>query len=185
VIERAARRMNNMIRDLHDVARIEGGRFRVSCSCQDVRAMATEVFESFRAQAEEKSLTLECRVASDLPKVNADRDRIVQALSNYFHNAIKFTPDDGSITLTAARTAEGGVRFTVTDTGPGIPSSEAPHVFERFWQAKRTAHMGSGLGLAIVKGIAVAHRGRVGVDTSPDGSSFWLELPRSPQCEGT
>ena len=182
VIARAAHRMNTMIRDLHDVARIEGGRFRVSCNCEDAGAMATEVFESFRAQTEEKHLRLELRVAPGLPRVNADRDRIVQALSNYFHNAIKFTPEDGSITLSADETAEGGVRYTVSDTGPGIPESESERVFERFWQAKRTAHMGSGLGLAIVKGIALAHRGAVGVHSSPEGSHFWLELPKSPEC---
>ena len=182
VVERAARRMNSMIQDLHDVARIEGGRFRVSCRCEDAGVMAAEVFESFRAQAEEKSLRLESRVPGDLPKVDADRDRIIQALANYFHNAIKFTPDDGRITLRAERTEEGGVRYTISDTGPGIPESEVAHVFERFWQAKRTAHMGSGLGLAIVKGIALAHRGRVGVTSSPEGSSFWLELPAAPRC---
>jgi signal transduction histidine kinase len=182
VIERSARRMNSMIRDLHDVARIEGGRFRVVCKCEDASAMASEVIEAFRVQAEEKSLRLECHIPTALPKVNADRDRMVQALANYVHNAIKFTPEDGSITLKAEKTSEGGVRFTVSDTGPGIATSEAPHVFERFWQAKRTAHMGSGLGLAIVKGIALAHNGRVGVDTSPEGSSFWLELPHAKDC---
>ena len=182
VIERAARRMNAMIRDLHDVARIEGGRFKVACRCEDAGAMASETFESFRAQAEAKSLRLECRVAGDLPRVLADRDRIVQALANYLNNAIKFTPEGGSIALVGERTAEGGVRYTVTDTGPGIPQSEIAHVFERFWQAKRTAHKGSGIGLAIVKGIALAHKGRFGVESTAQGSSFWLELPASSGC---
>lgn len=182
VIERAARRMNAMIQDLHDVARIEGGRFRVSCRCEDAGALASEVFESFRAQAEDKSVALECRVESKLPRVSVDRDRIVQALANYLNNAIKFTPENGTIVLRGERTGDGGVRYTVKDTGPGIPQAEIPHVFERFWQAKRTAHMGSGLGLAIVKGIAVAHGGRVGVESSSAGSSFWLELPHSSEC---
>lgn len=182
IIERSARRMNSMIQDLHDVARIEGGRFKVSCSCEDATAIGTEVFDAFRATAEEKHLRTECKVAAGLPRLYVDRDRIVQALSNYLHNAIKFTPEDGSVTLIAERTSEGGVRYTVADTGPGIPASETSKVFERFWQAKRTAHMGSGLGLAIVKGIAEAHRGRVGVESSAEGSRFWLELPLSKEC---
>lgn len=182
VIERAARRMNAMIRDLHDVARIEGGRFKVACRCEDAAAMASETLESFRVQAEAKSLRLEYRVAGELPRVLADRDRIVQALANYINNAIKFTPEGGSITLTGERTAEGGVRYTVSDTGPGIPQAEIDRVFDRFWQAKRTAHQGSGLGLAIVKGIALAHKGRVGVESGAEGSSFWLELPPAKGC---
>jgi PAS domain S-box-containing protein len=187
VIERAARRMNRMIEDLHDVARIEGGRFTLTCRCESPSALASEAYESFRPQAAERSLTLECRVPASppLPGVYADRDRVVQALANYLHNAIKFTAPGGRVVLSAEQTAEGGVRYTVSDTGPGIPADEVANVFERFWQGKRTAHMGSGLGLAIVKGIALAHGGRVGVDTGEagSGSSFWIELPHSRECD--
>ena len=177
VIERSARRMNRMIQDLHDVARIEGRRFTVTCRPEDAQQLASETFESFRPLAREKHIDLECQLHDDLPKVNVDRDRIVQALSNYLQNSLKFTPAGGRVSLRAERTQRGGVRYTVTDTGPGIPESEVAHVFERFWQAKRTAHMGSGLGLAIVRGIAEAHKGTVGVAGGPQGAQFWLELP--------
>lgn len=183
VIERSARRMNRMIHDLLDVARIEGGRFTVTCRCEPAGAMASECVESYRPLAEQKGIALECQVSSDVPHVLADRDRIIQALGNYIHNAVKFTPDGGRVSIHAERTDEGGVRYIVADTGPGVSQADIPHLFEQFWQSKRTAHMGSGLGLAIVKGIAVAHKGSVGVESAGAGAQFWLELPRSEKCE--
>jgi signal transduction histidine kinase len=122
-------------------------------------------------------------VADELPRLLVDRDRIIQLLSNYLSNAVKFTPAGGCITVTAERAADQGVRFAVSDSGPGITAADLPFVFNRFWQAKRTAHLGSGLGLAIVKGIATAHRGEVSVDTEPGrGTTFSLLLPISAEC---
>lgn len=183
IIRRSAHRMNRLIQDLLDVARIEGGRLAISCRSEDPAALASEAYESFRPVADEKSLTLECDVEHDLPRVDADRDRVLQALSNFLNNAVKFTPTGGCIRISASRQDDGGVRFAVTDSGPGIPAEELPHVFNRFWQARRTAHLGSGLGLAIAKGIAEAHRGRVEVESQPGhGSTFSLILPTSGQC---
>ncbi|HEX4684252.1 MAG TPA: GAF domain-containing protein [Gemmatimonadaceae bacterium] len=183
VIARSAQRMNRLIQDLLDVARIEGGRFTISCKCEDCGALAAEACEAFRSVATQKSISLECRCDDRLPRVLVDRDRILQVLSNYLNNALKFTPAGGRVTIAAARTKDDGARFSVSDTGSGIATTDLPNVFNRFWQAKGTAHLGSGLGLAIAKGIAEAHRGRVGVDSSVgDGSTFWLELPRSQEC---
>ena len=183
VIARSAQRMDRLIRDLLDVARIERGRLAIDCRCQDAGALVTEACEAFKATAAEKSLTLDCTVAHELPRMLVDRDRIIQVLSNYLNNAVKFTPAGGRITVAAERTAEQGVRFAVSDTGPGIAPDDLPFVFNRFWQAKRTAHLGSGLGLAIVKGIAAAHGGQVSVDSEPGhGSTFSLVLPMSAEC---
>jgi PAS domain S-box-containing protein len=183
VIARSAQRMNRLIQDLLDVARIEGGRFTISCKCEDAGALAGEACEAFRSVATQKSISLECRCEDRMPRIDVDRDRILQILSNFLNNALKFTPAGGRVTITTARTGDDGARFSVSDTGPGIATTDLPNVFNRFWQAKRTAHLGSGLGLAIAKGIADAHRGRVGVDSSVgEGSTFWLELPRSQEC---
>jgi PAS domain S-box-containing protein len=183
VIARSAQRMNRLIQDLLDVARIEGGRLTISCRCEDPAALASEACEAFRPIAEEKSLTLACDIAGELRPVLADRDRVLQALSNYLNNAVKFTPAGGRITIRAAAEPDGGVCFAVTDSGPGIAPAELPRVFGRFWQAKRTAHLGSGLGLAIAKGIAEAHRGRVWAESTPgEGSTFFLVLPHSTEC---
>lgn len=184
IIGRSAQRMNRLIQDLLDVARIEGGRLTISCRCEHPSALATEAGESFRVIAEEKSLRLETQIVSGLPRVNADRDRVLQVLSNFLGNAVKFTPAGGVVTLRALPDAGGGVIFEVSDTGPGIAPEDLPRVFDRFWQAKRTAHLGTGLGLAIAKGIAEAHRGRVWAASTPGaGSTFFFALPHSRECQ--
>lgn len=186
IISRSAQRMNRLIQDLLDVARMEGKRFTLTCRCEDPAALATEAVQSFLPMATAKTVTLTSHSAARLPRVMVDRDRILQALSNFLNNALKFTPAGGRITLDVSRgDEERGVRFAVSDTGPGIRPEDLPHIFSRYWQAKRTAHLGSGLGLAIARGIAEAHRGRVGVASEPgQGSTFTLDIPGSAECEG-
>jgi PAS domain S-box-containing protein len=183
VIARAAHRMNRLIQDLLDVARIERGGLPLTCRCEDPAAMVAEVCEAFRTRAATASIELRSETAECLPKLHVDRDRVVQVLSNYLDNALKFTAEGGSISVRAELGDGGGIRFAVQDTGSGIPADDMPHVFDRFWQAKRTAHLGTGLGLAISKGIAEAHRGSVGVESTPGvGTTFWLILPASNDC---
>jgi PAS domain S-box-containing protein len=183
VIIRSGQRMNRLIQDLLDIARMEGKRFAINCGCEDAGTIVTEACDSFRVLAREKSIELTCHVDELLPKIYADRDRILQVLSNFLNNALKFTPSEGRVQIRAQRTDDGGVRYSVNDTGPGIPSEELPHVFQRFWQSKHTAHLGAGLGLAIAAGIAEAHKGRVAVESEVGkGSTFTLELPPSDNC---
>ena len=181
IISRSAQRMNRLIQDLLDAARIEGGRLAVSRHCEKATLVASEAYEAFRQIAEKKQITLECRVSDDLPQILIDRDRIAQVLSNLLNNAMKFTPEGGRVVLRAAPSESGGCRFDVIDTGPGIDDEHLPHIFNRYWQAKRTAHMGTGLGLAIARGIVEAHRGRIWVDSVVgQGSTFCVELPPCP-----
>ena len=183
VIARSAHRMNRLIQDLLDVARIEGGRMTVSCRCEDPGPLATEACEAFRPIALQGQQSLECDIAPNLRPVLADRDRVLQVLSNFLNNAVKFTPEGGRITIRAAAGDDGGVVYSVADTGPGIAPEDLSRVFGRFWQAKRTAHLGSGLGLAIAKGIALAHRGRVWAESTPGkGATFHFALPHSKEC---
>jgi signal transduction histidine kinase len=182
VIARSAQRMNRLIQDLLDVARIEGGRLTISCKCEDGGTLASEAFESFRSIAEQKEIALTCDVEPELPHVLVDRDRVLQVLSNYLNNAMKFTPKGGRVAIRAVA-KDGGVEYAVSDTGPGIAPADLQQVFARFWQAKRTAHLGSGLGLAISKGIAEAHRGSVRVESVVgEGSTFYLTIPFAKEC---
>ena len=186
IIKRSANRMNRLIQDLLDVARIEGGRLAISCRPEDPAALAAEACESFRPLAADKSVALECDIDRALSPVPADRDRVLQALSNFLNNALKFTPAGGRIRVSVSHADQNGVRFAVADTGAGIPADELPHVFNRFWQARKTAHLGSGLGLAIAKGVAEAHGGWVTVESEVGrGTTFSLYLPASGHCAPT
>jgi PAS domain S-box-containing protein len=184
IISRSAHRMNRLIQDLLDVARIEGKRFTLHCRCEDPRAVARELYEAFLPMARAKDITLTNHATERLPRIMVDRDRISQVLSNFLNNALKFTSANGRIALDVSLDADTNeVRFGVSDTGPGIQPEELPHIFSRYWQAKRTAHLGSGLGLAIAKGIAEAHHGRVGVESELGrGSTFTLCIPASAEC---
>jgi signal transduction histidine kinase len=176
MIKRAVARMNRLILDLLDVTRMESGRVSFKMGPADPAALAGEAVEQFRHQAEKRSLALELRVAPSLPPVRADRDRIVQALSNLLDNAIKFT-DSGTVRV-AVDDDGGAVRFTVADTGPGIDRAQLPSLFERFWHGEPGRRVGNGLGLAIVKGIVDAHGGRVAVENAPGrGAVFTVTLP--------
>jgi signal transduction histidine kinase len=176
-IKRSAERMNRLVKDLLDTASLEAGSLSVEpCSCA-VAPLLEEALRSMRPLAAHKSIRLEHDIASDVPAVRADSGRIEQVFSNLLGNAIKFTPKDGIITL-RVRVRDGMVLFAVSDTGPGMSESELPHLFDRYWQARRTAKLGTGLGLSIVKGIVMAHGGQVWVESQVGaGSTFFFTLP--------
>lgn len=177
VIQRSATRANRLIQDLLDVARIQAGGLAVDPVPVDVRSLIQEAAESATPLASAAQLTVAC-VPPDLPiRVSSDRERVLQVFANLIGNAIKFTPKGGQIKILACHEAD-VVKFTVADTGPGIPPEHLDHVFDRYWQAKSTAKLGAGLGLSIAKGIVEAHGGRIWVESSPgSGAEFNFTLP--------
>jgi signal transduction histidine kinase len=177
-IRRSALRMDRLIGDLLDASMIEAGRLSVETSIQPVDPIVREAVEALEAPAAQKRIRLETIGGSDLC-VFCDRGRMLQVLANLIGNATKFTPTGGSITVRVEpRGPE--VMFFVTDTGPGIPDDQLPRLFDRFWQAKRTARLGTGLGLTIAKGIIEAQGGRIGVESQLGvGSTFFFTLPRA------
>jgi chemotaxis family two-component system sensor kinase Cph1 len=176
-VQKAVDRMNALIRDLLDLARIEAGRFDVRPRPEGIREIVDEALIIAYPLAEAKRIVIEVEEVSEDGSVAADRERVFQVLANLTGNAIKFTPEGGKIVLRAeARSHE--VLFTVADTGPGIPSEQLPHIFDRYWQARRTAHQGTGLGLYIAKGIVEAHGGRIWAESVPGaGARFYFTLP--------
>jgi len=167
-IQRAANRMNRLIRDLLDFA-----------SIQEAVAIVNEVLEALEPLATPKQLRLVHETSAEV-RVACDHDRVVQLFSNVIGNAIKFTPDGGTITVRAVRQGS-DVRFAVMDTGPGIPAEERPHVFDRYYQARRKNREGIGLGLSIARGIVEAHGGRIWVESFPgDTTTFRIRLPSVP-----
>jgi len=118
---------------------------------------------------------------NDLPSVTGDGDRLAQVFTNLVDNALKFTPANGAITLSAKKAGD-GMEASVTDTGSGVPDDSLPHLFDRFYQADPSRaggkQHGAGLGLAIVKEIVEAHGGKIGVRSQAgQGTTFVIHLP--------
>jgi PAS domain S-box-containing protein len=177
-ILQAANRMDRLIQDLLDVTRIEVGALGLRRERVRVDSLLQEAVNEAEGLAATRGLRLECRPPEpDLPPVDADPVRVQQVLSNLLGNAIKFTPPGGRVLLTAQR--EGGmVRFSVSDTGPGIPAEAQARLFDRFFQAHGRDRMGLGLGLAIARGLVEAHGGAIQVHSTPgQGATFWFTLP--------
>jgi signal transduction histidine kinase len=176
-IHRSAERMYRLIQDLLNVAAIEAGQLAVTRTALRVDVIVTDALELLRPLAAAKRITLETDLPPAPPSVAADRERLLQVFSNLGGNAIKFTPENGRIEIRAAA-RDTTVEFTVRDTGPGIASEDLPHIFDRFWQGRKTARAGVGLGLAIAKGIVESHGGAIRVESEPGrGSCFAFTLP--------
>ena len=179
-IRSSARQMERLIQDLLDVARMESGNLSVAHDTIDAEPIVREMCESNDRIAAQKKQRIACHVHGALPSICGDRDRIEQVFGNLIGNAMKFTPERGMITVEAQQEGD-YVRFTVRDTGPGIPETDLKRVFTPYWQAKKTAHMGAGLGLAIVRGIIEAHGGQVWAENSSSGGAkFTFTIPVAP-----
>jgi len=173
-----------LIQDLLDVARIEASGLSVVPEPQELSTILEEARQLALPRAREQAVELAIDLPAGLPLVLADRDRVLQVLSNLVGNAIKFTPAGGQV-LIEAFAEPGWVRTMVSDTGPGIPDEDQDKVFDRFWQVKRSDRGGAGLGLAIVKGIVEAHGGAVEMSNrSGQGSVFSFTLPRPSEADG-
>ena len=177
MVLRAAERMNRLIEDLLDVARLQSGGLVVRPGVEPVAQILDEAMTMLQPLATAQGITMERADAAMVPPVRADAGRILQLLSNLVGNAIKFTPVGGRITLGALPQGR-EVLFWVADTGPGIASEQLPHIFSRFWQVDRADRRGVGLGLAIARGIVEAHGGRIWVESRVgEGSTFLFTVP--------
>jgi PAS domain S-box-containing protein len=172
-----AHRMGRLVNDLLGLSKIEAGRLSLDKHPHHAADLLAEVAEAMQPLVAQRGLTLAVEV-DDLAPLPCDKERILQALTNLADNAIKFTPSGGKILL-AARAAREGVRFSVSDTGPGIAADLLPRIFMPYQQAEKDRKQGSGLGLAIAKGMVEAHGGTIGVESRPGrGSTFFFNLPR-------
>jgi len=171
-------RMTRMITELTELSRIETGQADLKVAAVSPGELVEEVIARFRHFADTAKVDLGSRVAPGLAPVYVDRGRVEQALGNLVHNAIKFTPEGGRVTVSVGM-EEGKVAVAVTDTGIGIPADDLPRVFERFYKVDRArSGGGTGLGLAIARHVALAHGGDIRVQsTEGRGSTFILTLP--------
>lgn len=171
--------IQQLAQEMLDLSLIESGRMPLRLVETPVADLIEPVLQRMQPQAEPKGLHLAAKY-DQAPQVLADPDNVRRALQNLVHNAIKFTPVDGTVTVGATDAGE-DVRFWVQDTGVGIDPDDLPRVFERFYKADRTrSESGTGLGLAIARHIVEAHGGRIWVESVyGKGATFYFTLPRA------
>src|SRR5215467_4960385 len=145
-IIRAADRAERLLRDLSEVTAIESGRFSIEQRDVEPTDLILSALESQQGLAADASVIIATDLSPELPPIEADEERLLEVLENMLDNAIKFTSAGGTITVGATQ-KENEILLWVRDTGSGIPAEQLPHIFDRFWQAKRAERRGSGLGL--------------------------------------
>lgn len=181
IIHEEAARLNRMVVELTDLARLQAGRMSMHWSPVDMAQLTSAIAQRLQIMAQEKYITMQVD-ARPVGEVAGDGDRLAQVLTNLISNAIKYTPPGGRVWV-ATRAAEGGIHFIVKDTGVGIAEHDLGRIFERFYQVDkaRGPQRGTGLGLAIVSEIVQAHGGRISAasDGEGKGSTFTVWLPSS------
>ncbi|HEC79918.1 MAG TPA: HAMP domain-containing histidine kinase, partial [Firmicutes bacterium] len=179
-ILRNARQLERLINDLLDFTQMETGRLRLDTEVCDLKPIIKDAVESMRPRIEEAGCAVSIEVPPDLPPSICDARRITQVLYNLIGNAVKFSPDGGTITISANK-VDRFIRISVKDEGVGIPEENQEKIFDKFYQVDMSdtrRARGLGLGLAISKAIIDAHGGSIWVDSKPEkGSTFYFTVP--------
>jgi signal transduction histidine kinase len=182
IVEQETHKLEAIIGDLLDLARLEGGGDRLKAEPVSVDDLFKRIADRHEPSLRDRSISLQIAIAPGTPRILGDAGRLEQALQNLAANAIRHTPAGGSVQLAAAA-GEHGVHITVRDTGPGIPAEHLPRVFDRFYKvdasrAGTAVPSGSGLGLSIVRAIIERHGGTVTAANGANGGAlFELDLP--------
>ena len=187
----SARALLDMINDLLDMAKIEAGRIELTIEPTVISDLVEGLQAVMRPQAEPRRIEIQTRLGRNLPPVETDPGKLQQILYNFLSNAIKFSPERGTVTITAERITRQdqshGVRLGVSDQGPGIPDDMQDMIFEKFRQidASHTrSHQGVGLGLAICRELAELLGAQLSLVSEPgSGATFYVELPVSFQSQ--
>lgn len=181
------RTLSRLVEDLRILAQADAGELTLYRAPLDLGPFLEEVVEAHRAQAQERQIALTLERPPALPLVLADRDRLAQVMGNLLANALRYTPPGGHIRVRVAPRGR-EVAVSVADNGPGVPASDLPYLFERFWRrdpSRRRATGGSGLGLSIARHIVEAHKGRIWAEPTPGGGlTVTFTLPAADIATG-
>lgn len=186
-IENEVDRMTRLVGDLLLLAQAESGKIPLEMRPVELDTVLMEVFQQMRVLSGERVHLMVTDI--DQVQVIGDRDRLKQVLVNLVSNAIKYTPSGGKVAISLGK-SRAQARLVVSDTGPGIPAQDIPHIFERFYRAEKSRTRtrdggGYGLGLSIAYWIVQNHNGRIEVDSKEgQGSTFCIWLPLAPDLAG-
>lgn len=174
-------RQTRTITDLLDISKIEAGIVEMELKYEDILSVAKDVIRQFSFQAKEKNIKQNLMVSENIPLVLIDLEQMRRVFNNLIDNAIKFTPDNGEVTV-KIEDAGTNIKITIKDTGIGISREDADELFDKFHRIIKPGTVkktGTGLGLVIIKGIVEAHGGRVWIDLTCDkGACFCFTLPK-------
>ena len=179
IISEETNRLASLIEDLLEVSRIEAGTAKIEQNAVDVAAIIEKVLTALEPLAGKKNIKLEPRISNELPKLSADESKIESVIINLINNAIKFTPENGRVSISVEAT-DGQMSIRISDTGMGIPAEALPKIFNRFYRVYRPGKeiQGTGLGLSIVNKIVSMHNGRIEVESEIDqGTTFTVFIP--------
>jgi len=182
ILSEETNRLIDLVNSLLELSKMEAGMMPFSLNQENFPSLVRRVITEMAPLIEAKKvgISMDFGDEKEIPSLKLDRERILQALRNLVGNAVKFTPEQGSITIRAYR-RDHAVEFTITDTGPGVPDENLETIFEKFHQLPGQARgsiKGTGLGLAFVKHIVLAHGGKVWGENEPGkGTTFIFALP--------
>ena len=181
LMQQEVKTLQRLVTDLRTISLADTGKLTLQKEPMAVADLLTQAHNAFAHQAAQQEVSIRVNTEPTLPEISIDQARIRQVLGNLVSNALRYTPTNGSITLSATSTANGSVQIEVADTGSGIPEADLPHIFNRFYRGDRSRQEGegeSGLGLAIAKSLIVAHGGTIEVaSTQGIGTTFTILLP--------
>ncbi len=186
-ILREANTLAQLVQEMRDLSLIESGQMPIRLTPTPLHTMIAAAVEQLHTLAENKAQTIAVHVPPSIV-VLADAEQMQRALKNILHNAIKFSPSEAQITVTATA-GPNEATVAIQDNGPGIPEKDLGRIFERFFQVGRVRREGTGLGLAIVRHIVRAHGGRVWAESvEGEGATFYIALalaePETPDPNG-
>jgi two-component system sensor histidine kinase BaeS len=179
-------RLSDLVEDLRLLSLAEAGELQLSPQSINPEELLGRAAAAQGPRAQQKGITLDVTLEDDLPMVSVDPDRMAQVLGNLLDNAIRYTPQDGRIVLSAAKTSA-AAELRIKDSGPGVDAEELSKIFERFYRVDKSRQRdegGSGLGLAIAKSIVERHGGRLWAESAPgEGMTFVIELPEDKRMD--
>jgi len=182
IIQKQTEHLEHLVNDLLSLSSLESKESKMNLEPVSLQGVIDAVVNFHKLQSDKKRQNISLIFPRDLPPALVDRAKIDEVFSNLLDNAIKFTPEGGSVVI-RAKEENGNVRIDIEDTGIGIPVEHLPRIFERFYRVDKSRSRelgGTGLGLSIVKHIVQAHNGKVSVESTPhQGSRFSVFLPKS------